>query len=91
MPDVIVAGAGHNGLVAAAYLAQAGLNVQIVEAYKTPGGMTSTTPVVSCQWNLVVKPSIRLSSIATLLHGGVPAAPSSTTRLLQPDVFVIRS
>src|SRR5215471_2041351 len=44
-PDVIVAGAGHNGLIAAAYLAKAGLKVQVVEAHPIPGGMTSTTPV----------------------------------------------
>ena len=40
--DVIVAGAGHNGLVSAAYLAKAGLNVLVVEASPTIGGMTST-------------------------------------------------
>ena len=43
--DVIVAGAGHNGLVAAAYLAKAGLDVLVVEAYPTPGGMTCTNPM----------------------------------------------
>jgi phytoene dehydrogenase-like protein len=43
--DVVVAGAGHNGLVAAAYLAKAGLDVLVVEAYRTPGGMTSTNPM----------------------------------------------
>lgn len=43
--DVIVAGAGHNGLVAACYLAKGGLKVLVVEAHDTPGGMTSTNPM----------------------------------------------
>ncbi len=44
-PDVIVVGAGHNGLVCACYLAKAGLKVEVVEASSTPGGMTSTNPM----------------------------------------------
>jgi phytoene dehydrogenase-like protein len=43
--DVIVAGSGHNGLVAACYLASAGLDVLVVEAHSTPGGMTATNPM----------------------------------------------
>lgn len=43
--DVIVAGAGHNGLVSAAYLAKAGLDVLVLEASPTFGGMTSTNPI----------------------------------------------
>lgn len=44
--DVIVVGAGHNGLVAAAYLRKAGFDVTVVEASPTVGGMISTNPVI---------------------------------------------
>jgi beta-carotene ketolase (CrtO type) len=36
--DVIVIGAGHNGLVCGAYLAAAGLDVEVLEANDDPGG-----------------------------------------------------
>src|SRR5215472_16943318 len=36
--DVIVVGAGHNTLTAAAYLARAGLSVLVLEARDQPGG-----------------------------------------------------
>ena len=39
--DVIVIGAGHNGLVCAAYLARAGLNVLCLESSDSAGGMSS--------------------------------------------------
>ncbi len=38
--DAIVVGAGHNGLVAACYLAGAGLNVCVLERYHEVGGAT---------------------------------------------------
>jgi phytoene dehydrogenase-like protein len=40
--DVVVVGAGHNGLVAACYLARAGLDVEVVERDQVVGGAVST-------------------------------------------------
>jgi len=40
--DVLIIGAGHNGLTAACYLARAGLDVLVLEARDIIGGMTTT-------------------------------------------------
>jgi phytoene dehydrogenase-like protein len=44
--DVVVIGAGHNGLVAAGYLARAGLKVAVAEAGERLGGMTTSGPFI---------------------------------------------
>jgi len=42
MRDAIIIGAGHNGLVAAAYLARAGLDVEVLERRELVGGACVT-------------------------------------------------
>jgi len=44
--DVIVVGAGHNGLTCAAYLARGGLDVLVLEAREHVGGCASTVPAL---------------------------------------------
>jgi phytoene dehydrogenase-like protein len=41
-PDVVVIGAGHNGLICAAYLARSGLCVHVVERRRIAGGCAAT-------------------------------------------------
>src|SRR3954462_1981748 len=42
MRDAVIVGAGHNGLVAAAYLARAGLDVEVLERRDVVGGACVT-------------------------------------------------
>src|SRR5919205_2153766 len=43
--DAVVIGGGHNGLVAACYLAQAGKRVSVLERYHTVGGAAITEEI----------------------------------------------
>ncbi|HEX9993371.1 MAG TPA: NAD(P)/FAD-dependent oxidoreductase [Acidimicrobiales bacterium] len=47
MSDAVVIGAGHNGLAAANYLADAGWDVQVFEAASVPGGAVRTAEVTA--------------------------------------------
>ncbi len=58
-PPVVVIGAGHNGLAAAAYLARAGRRVLVVEAQGHVGGAAVTREFA---------PRFRVSSVAHLTH-----------------------
>jgi phytoene dehydrogenase-like protein len=46
-PDILIVGAGHNGLVAAAYLAKAGKNVLVLEQRATAGGQLAGATLAS--------------------------------------------
>lgn len=48
----IVVGAGHNGLVCAAYLARAGIPTVLVEARETVGGCASTVDALGARVNI---------------------------------------
>lgn len=50
--DAVVIGAGHNGLVTAAYLARAGMSTLLVEARDTVGGTASSEPFAGATVNI---------------------------------------
>ena len=58
--QVIIVGGGHNGLVAAGYLAEAGLKVQVLERREMIGGAAVTE-----EWF----PGYQLSTCSMLVHG----------------------
>ena len=48
--DIVVAGAGHNSLITAAYLAKAGKKVVVVDARRRPGGGVDTEELIPDFW-----------------------------------------
>jgi len=52
MPEVVVVGAGHNGLICAAYLARAGIDTLLLEARDDVGGCASTVSDLGARFNI---------------------------------------
>jgi phytoene dehydrogenase-like protein len=61
--DVVIVGAGHNGLVAAAYLAGRGLDVEVLERRPIIGGACATEELI---------PGFRFSSCSFLCYALAP-------------------
>ncbi len=62
--DVVIVGAGHNGLVAAAYLAGRGLDVEVLERRAIIGGACATEELI---------PGFRFSSCSFLCYALAPS------------------
>ena len=50
--DVIVVGAGHNGLICGAYLARSGIDALVLESRPTVGGCSSTVSALGARFNI---------------------------------------
>ncbi|MEX2125230.1 MAG: NAD(P)/FAD-dependent oxidoreductase [Woeseia sp.] len=85
--DAIVVGAGHNGLVCAAYLARAGKKTLVLESAPGPGGMAGTRSIrggyhfpglvhVAYPFAPGIRRELELDR-----HGYAPGAPINTTSL----------
>jgi phytoene dehydrogenase-like protein len=93
--DVVVAGAGHNSLVAAAYLAKAGLSCLVLEASERIGGDTSSQELTlpgflhdacSTAHNLIqASPMLRDNELGLAEHGLEYLHPDPVVHLPFPD------
>src|SRR5205809_1422183 len=85
--DIIIVGAGHNGLVAAAYLARSGMRVLVLERRELVGGACVTEEIwpgfkvsTASYVNSLLRPEI-ISDLELKKHGFelLPRNPSSFT------------
>ena len=94
--DVIVIGAGHNGLTCAGYLAQAGLKAKVLEARPVVGGAAVTEEFHPGFRNSVYSYSVSLlhpqviNDLQLEQHGlDIMERPAGTLSLLQDDHLLL--
>ncbi|MBK6287224.1 MAG: NAD(P)/FAD-dependent oxidoreductase [Gammaproteobacteria bacterium] len=84
--DIVIIGAGHNGLVAAAYLARAGKKVLLLERRAVPGGQLVSETVAKDFTIDAIHAGARLRpDIARELGLSLPAAEPGVFTSLLPD------
>ncbi len=87
--DVVVAGAGHNSLVAAAYLAKAGLSCLVLEARAEVGGDTSSEELtLPGFWHDTCSTAHNLIQASPMLRGDELGLAALGLEYIQPDPVV---
>ena len=79
-PPIVVVGAGHNGLIAACYLARAGRDVLVLEARDGPGGGSRSEETVPGYRFDMHSVAHNMINMTTSLPSWTSPAPASCTR-----------